>query len=71
MLADQELIGQLREIFVTRKECNETVDAENERINHIALIEERNGTKLSALIAILSTIAVPVLGICVKVLFGG
>ena len=71
MLADHEMLDQLKEIFVTRKECSETVETENQKINDLALIEARNGTKLSVLIGILGTIAVPVLGICIKFLFGG
>jgi hypothetical protein len=70
MSLDKEDISYLKEVFVAKDECNRTVALENEKINELALIEARNGTKLSILIGILAAIAVPILTLSVKMLFG-
>ena len=68
-MIEPEDLSYLKEIFVPREECNQTVVAENEKINKIAITEAKNGTKLSIMIGILSAIAVPVIGLCVSLLF--
>lgn len=64
-----EDIEYLGRFFVPREDCNKTVTKENEKISELALIEAKNGTKLSILIGILAAIAVPVIGICINYLF--
>lgn len=68
---DEKDIEVLSEIFVTRKECAATVEVENEKITNLKVEITKVGTKLGILIAILSAIAVPVISLCIKLLFGG
>lgn len=73
-----EDIERLKDIFVPRKECQKNIDVEDKKIE---LLREENkktqiavaklDTKLGIIISILGAIAVPVLGVCVKLLFGG
>lgn len=61
----------LDERFVKRIECVDLRSATDQRIDTIITDLAVNKTKLNALIAILSAIAVPVLAIAVKLLFVG
>lgn len=70
MALEPEDIAYLQALFVPKDECNKTVARENEKISELALLGAKTNTKLSILIGILSMIAVPILTICVKLLFG-
>jgi hypothetical protein len=69
-MLEQEDVNYLKEIFVPREECNRIVAKENEKINAMALTVAKLDTKLAILIGILGAIAVPILAIAVKLLFG-
>lgn len=70
MALEPEDITYLKAIFVPKDECNKTVAAENEKISNLMVLLAKTNTKLSILIGILATIAVPLLTLCVKLLFG-
>lgn len=57
--------------YVKIEDCEKTVEREANKIDLLTLEFAKSNTKLNILIAILSTIAVPILSICVKMLFGG
>lgn len=73
-----EDIERLKDIFVPRKECQKNIEAEDKKIE---VMREENkktqiavaklDTKLGIIISILGAIAVAVLSVCVKSLFGG
>lgn len=59
-------------------DCNETVESERKKIEklentitELKIEQVKTNTRLAILIGILSAIAVPILAICVKLLFGG
>jgi hypothetical protein len=65
--------GRYRQI----NDCKEMVDAENDKIeklkdtiNGLKIEQVKTNTRLGIVIGMLSAIAVPLLGICIKVLFG-
>lgn len=64
-------IDRLREIFVTRQECQKTTDVFDSKLNkdlvRLAVIE----TKLSQITWILSTVAAGVVTMLIKMFFGG
>lgn len=66
--------------YVKQEDCEKTVIKESDKIddlkNEFARLREevrvdraKTNTRLNILIAILTTIAVPILGVCVKMLF--
>lgn len=57
--------------YVKIEDCEKTVERESNKIDLLTVEFAKSNTKLNILIAILSTIAVPILGVCVKMLFGG
>ena len=67
--------GQLQDHFDGRyvkiSDCEKTVDKEEKKIDQLTVEFAKSNTKLNILIGILSTIAVPIVGVCVKLLFGG
>ena len=69
MLEDKD-IDRLREIFVTRQECQAQTDSFESKLNkdlvRLAVIE----TKLSQITWILSTVAAGVVTMLVKMFFG-
>lgn len=69
-----ELKGQLQSEFDGRyvliEDCEKTVKEESKKIDRLTVEFAKSNTKLNILIAILSAIAVPILGVCVKLLFG-
>ena len=71
MAIDNEDIARLNEIYVRKDDCNDMRSETDKRIDSIhedvAVVKQ----KLSTLIGILSAIAVPVIGIAIKYLFGG
>lgn len=70
MLEDKD-IGRLKEIFVTRQECQKQTDGFETKLNkdlvRLAVIE----TKLSQITWILSTVAAGVVTMLIKMFFGG
>lgn len=70
-----ELKDQLQSEFDARyvliEDCEKTVKEESKKIDRLTVEFTKSNTKLNILIAILSAIAVPILGVCVKLLFGG
>ena len=70
-----ELKNQLQSEFDGRyvliEDCEKTVKEESKKIDRLTVEFTKSNTKLNILIAILSAIAVPILGVCVKLLFGG
>ena len=69
-----ELKDQLQSEFDGRyvliEDCEKTVERESKKIDRLTVEFAKSNTKLNILIAILSAIAVPILGVCVKLLFG-
>lgn len=70
-MIDDGDISRLRDIFVTRRECEERTEASERNIAALVADVRECRTKLNMLIGILAAIAVPVLGIAAKLLFGG
>lgn len=70
-----QLQSQLQDHFDGRyvqiADCEKTVERESNKIDLLTVEFAKSNTKLNILIAILSTIAVPILSVCVKLLFGG
>lgn len=70
-MIDEKDIDRLKEIFVTRQECQKTTDAFDSKLNkdlvRLAVIE----TKLSQITWILSTVAAGVVTMLIKMFFGG
>ena len=70
-MIDEKDIERLKEIFVTRHECQQATDAFDSKINkdlvRLAVIE----TKLSQITWILSTVAAGVVTMLIKMFFGG
>lgn len=57
--------------YVQISDCEKTVEREANKIDLLTVEFAKSNTKLNILIAILSTIAVPILSVSVKMLFGG
>ena len=68
-----ELQNQLQDHFDGRyvqiEYCEKSMTAEGEKVDGLAIEFAKSNTKLNILIGILSAIAVPILGVCVKMLF--
>ena len=75
MMIDHETITEIKKIlddrYVKRKDCEQIVRTEDGRITKMEVKLENVNTKLGIMIAILSAIGVPVVALCVKLLFGG
>ena len=70
-MIEENDIARLKEIFVTRHECQQATDAFDSKLNkdlvRLAVIE----TKLSQITWILSTVAAGVVTMLIKMFFGG
>ena len=70
-MIEEKDIARLKEIFVTRHECQQATDAFDSKLNkdlvRLAVIE----TKLSQIAWILSTVAAGVVTMLIKMFFGG
>lgn len=55
--------------YVKIEDCENTVEREEQKIDRLTIEFAKSNTKLNILIGILSTIAVPIIGVCVKLLF--
>lgn len=75
-----KLQNQLQDHFDGRyrkiDDCNETVESERKKIEKVEntitelkIEQVKTNTRLAILIGILSTIAIPILALCVKLLF--
>lgn len=68
-----EIQNQLQDHFDGRyvqiEDCESTVEKEEQKIDRLTVEFAKSNTKLNILIGILSTIAVPIIGVCVKLLF--
>lgn len=75
MSFDNTTLSELEKIlddrYVRQKDCDKTVEKEEDRITKLEIRLENVNTKLGILIAILSAIGVPVISLCIKLLFGG
>ena len=56
--------------YVLIEDCEKTVKEETKKIDRLTVEFAKSNTKLNILIAILSAIAAPIVGVCVKLLFG-
>ena len=56
--------------YVLIEDCEKTIKEETRKIDRLTVEFAKSNTKLNILIGILSAIAVPILGVCVKLLFG-
>ena len=56
--------------YVLIEDCEKTIKEETKKIDRLTVEFAKSNTKLNILIAILSAIAVPIIGVCVKLLFG-
>ncbi len=65
-----QLQGEFDGRYVLIEDCEKTVKEESKKIDRLTVEFAKSNTKLNILIAILSAIAVPILGVCVKLLFG-
>lgn len=69
-MVEEKDIDRLKEIFVTRQECQKTTDDFDSKLNkdlvRLAVIE----TKLSQITWILSTVAAGVVTMLIKMFFG-
>lgn len=70
-MIEEKDIDRLKEIFVTRQECQRQTDSFESKLNkdlvRLAVIE----TKLSQITWILSTVAAGVVTMLIKMFFGG
>jgi hypothetical protein len=68
-----QLQAQLQDHFDGRyvqiNDCENTVEREEKKIDRLTIEFAKSNTKLNILIGILSAIAVPIIGVCVKLLF--
>lgn len=70
MLEENDIL-RLKELFITRQECETRTDENQRNVAELKSDVRECRAKLNMLIGILAAIAVPVLGIAVKLLFGG
>lgn len=70
-MISKEDIEQLTAFFVTRTEWDKNIDKTTAEVAELKKDIAVLGTKLNYLIGILSAIGVGVLGVAIKVLFGG
>lgn len=70
-MIEQADIDRLKEIFVTRKECDDTMDDVNSKLSNdmkeLAVIN----TKLSLILWFLGAVGAAVITVLVKLFFGG
>lgn len=64
------LQNHLDERYVLQSDCNDTVMLTNKRIDDIRVDFAKIETKLNAIIGICAVIAVPIVSIAAKLLFG-
>lgn len=69
-MEDKE-IERLKEIFVTRRECDKRDHINTEHFAKLEIAMAKIGTKLSIMMGILGAIGVAVAAAVVKIIFGG
>ena len=70
-MIDEKDIARLDERYVRKDDCADKMSNTDSRVDALKTDVEVVKTKLNILIGILSTIGVGVLGIAIKLLFGG
>ena len=70
-MIEREDLDRLDEIFVRKDQCVILRSQMDKRIDETEKAFAVMNTKLSILIGILGAIAVPILGIAIKMIFGG
>ena len=81
MTIKKEVVAECQSVFDGRyrkaKDCDVIVETEEKKIDELndnivglKIEQTKTNTRLGVLIAILSAIAIPILGVCVKLLFG-
>lgn len=68
-MIDREDIERLKEIFVTRQECDSEMDAVNKKLANDATEFAIIKTKLNAILWGLSVVGAAVIGVLVKIVF--
>lgn len=71
MSINQEDLVQLDERYVKKDDCNDKMSKTDDRMDTVITDIAVMKSQMKTLIGILTTIAVPVLAIAVKYLFGG
>ena len=71
MSINQEDLVQLDERYVKKDDCNDKMSKADDRMDVVVTDIAVMKSQMKTLIGILTTIAVPVLAIAVKYLFGG
>lgn len=74
----EQIFGLLDDRYVKKDVCVRNIETENEKIEKVKTIATemqvniaKLSTKMGIVIGILAAIAVPVISLCVKLLFGG
>ncbi len=70
-MIDAADIERLKEIFVTRKECDDTMDDVNSKLSNDAKELAVISTKLSLILWFLGAVGAAVITVLVKLFFGG
>ena len=70
-MIEEKDIERLKEIFVTRHECQQATDAFDSKLNKDLVRLAEIETKLSQITWILSTVAAGVVTMLIKMFFGG
>ena len=66
-----EDIDRLKEIFVTRRDCDTTVDEINKKLSNDSKELAVINTKLSLILWLLAAVGAAVITVLIKTLFGG
>ena len=56
--------------YVSIDECDKNMNEERDKISSLTVEFAKSNTKLNILIAILSVVSVPIVSVCIKLLFG-
>ena len=71
MSLDEADISRLKDIFVQKTDCDDKMSKSDDRLDTVVTDMAVMKSQMKTLIGILTTIAVPILAIAVKYLFGG
>ena len=71
MSLDEADISRLRDIFVQKTDCDDKMSEADDRLDVVVTDMAVMKSQMKTLIGILTTIAIPVLAVAVKYLFGG
>lgn len=70
-MIERDDIDRLKEIFVTRQECDNTMDEVNKKLANDATALAVINTKLSLIMWMLGAFGTATIGVIVKLVFGG